>query len=147
MAQFGRALRSGRRGRWFKSSRIDTKSGVPSGTPDSCIHMNEVVPAVFGGAERRTLVQTQSHQYRKRIPLGIRFFFVFFQSDASSQALLSFPIVLSAVIARSTARTTSTIAITACTIFHGSSPATLTFAMIVRTSEHSVTMSMKIIGM
>ena len=42
---------SGRRGRWFKSSRIDTRSGVPSGTPDSCIHMNEVVPAVFGGAE------------------------------------------------------------------------------------------------
>ena len=46
MAQFGRALRSGRRGRWFKSSRIDTRSGVPSGTPDSCIHMNEIVPAV-----------------------------------------------------------------------------------------------------
>ena len=29
VAQFGRALRSGRRGRWFKSSRIDFLAGAP----------------------------------------------------------------------------------------------------------------------
>ena len=31
VAQFGRALRSGRRGRWFKSSRIDANRRTPLG--------------------------------------------------------------------------------------------------------------------
>ena len=33
MAQFGRALRSGRRGRWFKSSRIDERDDAEGAIP------------------------------------------------------------------------------------------------------------------
>ena len=36
MAQFGRALRSGRRGRWFKSSRIDFLAEAPENDFSSC---------------------------------------------------------------------------------------------------------------
>lgn len=37
VAQFGRALRSGRRGRGFESRRLDTKRGLPYGNPLFCV--------------------------------------------------------------------------------------------------------------
>ena len=49
VAQFGRALRSGRRGRKFKSCRIDTKNGYRQVSVFSC-RFYSLVPVTFSGA-------------------------------------------------------------------------------------------------
>ena len=50
MAQFGRALRSGRRGRWFESSRIDYKKAGTAGACFFVIYTVEIESAVSAGA-------------------------------------------------------------------------------------------------
>ncbi len=52
VAQLGRALRSGRRGRWFESSHADARKKSSKGWLFSCTKRLEIEPAAFDRTER-----------------------------------------------------------------------------------------------
>ena len=99
MAQLGRALRSGRRGRRFESCRIDNKDGTPKGVPFFIIDIIRYDPRPLmertqlregpegparpvdvrigrTGAKRRPQVRILSHRYKKDCRKAVLIFFI-----------------------------------------------------------------------